>query len=226
MAVELQPDPFLAERQNMVAFQLRRRGLRDDRVLQAMEHVPRHEFIAPQLWNRAYADDPVPIGEGQTISQPYIVAYMLEALNFSPDHRVLEIGTGTGYQASLLAELAREVVTIERHEKLADTARHNLERLGYKNVTVIHADGTQGWPGNAPYDRIIVAAAAPKIPPPLLDQLTDDGRLIIPVGSTEVQELLLVEKKADQYFTSRLEGCRFVPLIGAEGFPSRIPTGK
>jgi protein-L-isoaspartate(D-aspartate) O-methyltransferase len=202
----------------MVAVQLRRRGLRDERVLAAMERVPRHEFVPPQFWSRAYADDPVPIGEGQTVSQPYMVAYMLEALEIAPDHRVLEVGTGTGYQAALLAELAREVVTIERHAALADKARQNLERLGYSNVTIVHGDGTQGWPSSGPYDRIIVAAASPQIPPPLFEQLAEGGKLVIPVGSTEVQEVLLVRKKEGHQLATVLEGCRFVPLIGAEGF--------
>ena len=218
MDAEIRTYPFAVERRDMIAVQLRRRGLRDERVLAAMERVPRHEFMAQQFWNRAYADDPVPIGEGQTVSQPYIVAYMLEALEMAPEHRVLEIGTGTGYQAALLAELAHEVITIERHAALAEKARHNLERLGYQNITVIQGDGTRGWPEAAPYDRIIVAAASPQVPPPLFDQLTEEGRLVIPVGSTEIQELRLVRKRDGQPLTTRLEGCRFVPLIGAEGF--------
>lgn len=202
----------------MVAVQLRRRGIRDERVLSAMERVPRHEFVRLELRGRAYEDDPAPIGEGQTVSQPYIVAYMLEALDIGPEHRVLEIGAGTGYQAALLAELAREVVTVERHRILADAARENLARLGYRNVTVIHADGTQGWPAAAPYDRMIVAAAAPRVPPPLFEQLAEGGKLIVPVGSTDLQELMLVEKREGQPVSSPREGCRFVPLIGAEGF--------
>ena len=218
MAADLKPDPYLPQRLTMVAVQLRRRGLHDERVLSAMERVPRHEFVAQQFWSRAYADDPVPIGEGQTVSQPYMVAYMLEALEIAPEHRVLEIGTGTGYQAALLAELAREVITIERHAGLAETARENLARLGYRNVSVIHGDGSKGWPEAAPYDRIIVAAAAPQVPQPLFEQLKEGGRLIIPVGSTEMQELLLVRKKDDRQLATVLEGCRFVPLIGAEGF--------
>jgi len=218
MAADQQLDPFLDQRQSMVALQLRRRGIHDERVLRAMERVPRHEFISPQFFGRAYSDDPVPIGEGQTVSQPYIVASMLESLQIAPEHRVLEIGTGTGYEAALLAELAREVVTIERHERLAESARHNLIRLGYRNVNVIQGDGTKGWTATSPYDRIIVAAAAPHVPPPLFEQLVENGKLIVPVGSTEVQELLLVEKRGGHPRTSRLEGCRFVPLIGAEGF--------
>lgn len=218
MAIDRGSDPLVEQRQKMVAVQLRRRGVRDERVLAAMERVPRHEFISPQLLHRAYDDEPVPIGEGQTVSQPYIVGYMLEALEIQPENRVLEIGTGTGYQAALVAELAREVVTIERHAVLAEVARRNLERLGYRNVAVINADGTQGWAAGAPYDRIIVAAASPQVPPPLFEQLVEGGKMIVPVGSTEVQELLLVRKESGQPMATRLEGCRFVPLIGAEGF--------
>jgi len=218
MTNEPPPDPFLEQRKKMVAVQLRRRGIHDERVLSAMERVPRHEFVGPQFRSRAYEDDPAPIGEGQTVSQPYIVAYMLQALDIAPEHRVLEIGTGTGYQAALLAELAHEVFTVERHRILADAARENLTRLGYRNVTVIYADGTQGWPEAAPYDRMIVAAAAPRVPPPLFEQLAERGNLIVPVGSTDLQELMLVEKRDGQPVGSRLEGCRFVPLIGAEGF--------
>jgi protein-L-isoaspartate(D-aspartate) O-methyltransferase len=211
-------DPFLAQRQNMVATQLRRRGIRDERVLAAMERVPRHQFIAAAFRDRAYDDEPVPIGEGQTISQPYIVAYMLQELAIEPQHRVLEIGTGTGYQAALLGCLACEVVTIERHQPLADAARANLERLAYRNISVICSDGTQGWPTAAPYDRIIVAAAAPRMPEPLFEQLAETGKFILPLGSSEFQELTLVEKRGGKPFSSHLEGCRFVPLIGAEGF--------
>lgn len=202
----------------MVASQLRRRGIRDQRVLEAMARVPRHEFIDTRLREHAYDDEPVSIGEGQTVSQPFMVAYMLEALQVEPDSRVLEIGTGTGYQAALLAELAREVVSVERHPALAEAARENLERLGYHNVTVIEADGSQGWAEGAPYDRIIVAAAAPNVPTSLLEQLADGGKLIAPVGSPEAQETTLVEKRGIRLKTTRLDGCRFVPLIGAEGF--------
>lgn len=218
MAASSEPDLFVQQRLAMVSAQLRRRGIRDERVLAALERVPRHEFVAPQFWKQAYDDDPLPIGEGQTVSQPYIVAYMLEQLDVQAEQRVLEIGTGTGYQAALLAELSRDVVTVERHATLANTASANLDRLGYKNVTVIHGDGTQGWRERAPYDRIIVAAAAPHVPRSLFEQLAESGKLIAPVGSTEVQEVLRVEKSGGQPLTSRLEGCRFVPLIGAEGF--------
>jgi len=218
MMCDIQGDPYAAKRQKMVSSQLRRRGIRDERVLAAMERVPRHEFVEEHFRFRAYDDDPLPIGEGQTVSQPFMVAYMLEALEVTPEHHVLEVGTGTGYQAALLADLARDVITIERHGSLADAARRNLDRLGYRNVTVITGDGTQGWSEAAPYDRIIVAAAAPRVPPSQFEQLAEGGKLIVPVGSTELQEVLLVEKKDGRPLTRQLEGCRFVPLIGTEGF--------
>jgi protein-L-isoaspartate(D-aspartate) O-methyltransferase len=218
MAEERQGDVLASQRLKMVSSQLRRRGIRDERVLAAMGRVPRHEFVAPEFRARAYEDDPLPIGEGQTISQPFMVAYMLEALQVEPTNRVLEIGSGTGYEAALLAELAREVVTVERHTTLAEGARQNLERLRYRNVAVITADGSRGWAAQAPYDRIIVAAAAPTVPASLLEQLAEGGKLVVPIGSPEMQEVILLEKSEGQFQTKRLEGCRFVPLIGAEGF--------
>jgi protein-L-isoaspartate(D-aspartate) O-methyltransferase len=218
MSAELPGDPFYEQRLAMVVHQLRRRGVRDERVLQVMQAVPRHEFVAPEFWGRAYADEPIPIAEEQTVSQPYIVAFMLEALEIAPEHRVLEIGTGTGYQAALLGKLAHKVTSVERHRELADKARENLTRLAYSNVAVVHGDGTQGWPADAPYERIIVAAAAPRIPPALWEQLVEGGRIILPLGSPEVQEVTLVRKENGQSLFTRLEGCRFVPLIGEEGF--------
>lgn len=218
MAVDPEDDVYASQRLKMVLSQLRRRGIRDERVLAAVERVPRHEFVAPEFRARAYEDDPLPIGEGQTISQPFMVAYMLEALQVAPENCVLEIGAGTGYQAALLAELACEVVTVERHATLAERARRKLEHLGYRNVTVISADGSRGWAARAPYDRIIVAAAAPTVPASLLEQLAEGGKLIAPVGSPEMQEVILLEKREGQLKMTKLEGCRFVPLIGAEGF--------
>jgi protein-L-isoaspartate(D-aspartate) O-methyltransferase len=218
MAADLKPDSFAPQRQAMVAVQLRRRGIRDERVLHAMQRVPRHEFVASSFWSNAYEDEPVPIGEGQTVSQPYIVAFMLEALEIAPEHRVLEVGTGTGYEAALLSELAREVVTIERHARLAEAARVNLQRLRYANVAVVNGDGSQGYPERAPYDRIIVAAASPHIPHALWEQLVEGGRMILPLGSPDLQEVTLARKENGQAVTLQLEGCRFVPLIGAEGF--------
>ena len=218
MAADPIPDPFETQRHAMIAAQLRRRGIRDERVLRAMGKVPRHMFVPASLQATAYDDNPVPIGEGQTISQPFIVAYMLESLLITPESRVLEIGTGTGYQAALLGELAHEVYTMERVFALFSTAMENLERLGYSNVEVIHGDGTRGLPERAPFDRIIVAAAAPDIPTALFEQLAEGGRMIIPVGTPELQDLLLVRKQDGLPTTQQLEGCRFVPLLGEQGF--------
>jgi protein-L-isoaspartate(D-aspartate) O-methyltransferase len=214
-------DPFLPERLSMVEGQLRRRGIRDENVLRAMAEVPRHEFIPINYREQAYQDKPVPIGEDQTISQPYIVAAMISSLQVEPSHTVLEIGTGTGYQAAVLSRLSGKVVSIERHAALADEARRLFERLGYDNISVIVGDGSLGLPGHAPYDRIIVAAAAPSIPEPLLQQLNDNGRIVIPVGTTEVQVLQLARKSGGEIFTSNLESCRFVPLLGEGGFSPR-----
>jgi protein-L-isoaspartate(D-aspartate) O-methyltransferase len=214
-------DPFLPERLSMVEGQLRRRGIHDENVLRAMAEVPRHEFIPTNYREEAYQDKPVPIGEDQTISQPYIVAAMISSLQVEPSHTVLEIGTGTGYQAAVLSRLSGKVVSIERHAALADEARRLFERLGYDNISVIVGDGSLGLPGHAPYDRIIVAAAAPSIPEPLLQQLNDNGRIVIPVGTTEVQVLQLARKSGGEIFTSNLESCRFVPLLGEGGFSPR-----
>lgn len=211
-------DTFVAERQAMVATQLRKRDITDERVLQAMERVPRHLFVPEPLQSHAYEDNPVPVGEGQTVSQPYIVAYMLQVLDILPEHRVLEVGTGTGYQAALLAQLARDVYTIERVPALGALARNILTDLGIDNVKVILGDGTLGHSDQAPYDRIIVAAAAPAVPTSLFDQLAEGGRMIIPVGATELQDLKLVRKENGQQLTTQLAGCRFVPLLGAQGF--------
>jgi protein-L-isoaspartate(D-aspartate) O-methyltransferase len=205
----------------MVEQQLRRRGIHDERVLRAMEDVPRHEFIPEDRHYRAYQDEPVPIGEEQTISQPYIVAIMTQLLAVEPENTVLEVGTGTGYQAAVLSRLARQVYTIERHASLAKRALEILLRIGYENVEVIVGDGTRGLPEHAPYDRILVAAAAPSVPQPLIDQLADAGRMIIPVGTPDIQVLQLVRKNQGEIFTSNLEGCRFVPLVGEGGFPTR-----
>jgi protein-L-isoaspartate(D-aspartate) O-methyltransferase len=213
-------DRFEAARRSMVELQLKSRGIRDPRVLAAMQRVPRHEFVDPSDWGLAYADHPLPIGEGQTVSQPYIVAAMVEALSIGPEDKVLEIGTGSGYQAAVLAELAKQVFTIERHPSLAERAGSVLARLGYRNVIVVVGDGSQGLAAAAPFHGIVVAAAAPQVPPPLFDQLADGGRMIIPVGSPHLQELQLIRKVNGQAHTSRMEGCRFVPLVGREGFNS------
>jgi protein-L-isoaspartate(D-aspartate) O-methyltransferase len=202
----------------MVQVQLRARGIRDERVLAAMEQVPRHLFVAREFQADAYGDFPVPIGHGQTISQPLIVALMLEAAGIRPEHVVLEVGTGSGYEAALVAELAARVYTIERLAALAAQARKNLLALGYERVAVSVGDGSQGLPDAAPFDAIIVSAAAPQVPPSLFQQLREGGRLVVPVGVPESQELKLVRKHDGKPVITWLESCRFVPLVGAEGF--------
>jgi protein-L-isoaspartate(D-aspartate) O-methyltransferase len=220
MASEVQFDGFAAPRRSMVEAQLRARGLHDERVLEAMALVPRHEFVAEVERERAYEDHPLPIGEGQAVSQPYIVGLMLGALRLLPTHRVLEIGTGTGYQTALLAELAQQVYSMERHASLAEQAKDTLARLGYRNVTFLIADGSAGLPAEAPFDAIVVAAAAPRIPPSLFEQLAEGGRMVIPVGPPQSQDLQLVRKLAGQAVVGSLGGCAFVPLIGGQGYES------
>ena len=220
MAAETQIDVFAAERRSMVESQLRARGIRDERVLAAMSRVPRHEFVSADYRDQVYEDHPIPIGEGQTISQPYIVAIMLQALALDPSDVVLEVGTGSGYLTALLAELTRQVSSVERHASLARTAHATLARLGYTNVEVIVGDGGNGFPDQAPFDAIVVSAAAPQIPPPLFEQLREGGRMIVPVGPAHAQELQLARKHDGQPVVSTLEGCRFVPLIGSEGYRS------
>jgi protein-L-isoaspartate(D-aspartate) O-methyltransferase len=211
--------PFAAERFSMVESQLRQRGIRDERLLAAMSKVPRHEFVSRQNWNEAYADHPVPIAEKQTTSQPYMIAAMVQAAEIRPEDRVLEIGAGSGYQTALLAELASQVFAVERYASLAETAQKTLERLGYCNAKIVTGDGSLGLPEAAPYDAIIVSAAAPRIPQALIDQLAVGGRLLIPVGESDQQVLQLVQRHANGSTTVRtLEGCRFVPLIGEQGF--------
>ncbi|SRR6266481_3526418 len=207
-----------AQRQAMIEHQLRERGINDTRVLEAMAKVPRHAFVSAHDQADAYADRPIGIGEQQTTSQPYIIAAMLQAAEISPEDRVLEVGAGSGYQTALLAELAREVFAVERYASLADSARQILERLGYQNVTVVAGDGSLGLPQHAPFDAIVVSAAAPHIPPALMDQLAMGGRLVIPVGDPQQQILQLARRDADGIKITALEGCRFVPLIGQQGF--------
>ncbi|HYN14491.1 MAG TPA: protein-L-isoaspartate(D-aspartate) O-methyltransferase [Terriglobales bacterium] len=213
-----QPEAYRDERLLMVEEQLRARGIRDERVLDAMARVPRHEFVPPEYHDEAYEDHPLAIGEGQTISQPFVVAAMLEALALRPEDVVLEVGTGSGYETAVLAELVRTVYSIERIASLTERARAVLERLGYSNVSVAHGDGSLGLPEAAPFDAIVVSAAAPHVPASLMDQLRDGGRLVIPVGSGFAQELQLVRKIGDASTTMYLDGVRFVPLIGREGF--------
>jgi protein-L-isoaspartate(D-aspartate) O-methyltransferase len=205
-------------RHRMADEQLRARGIRDPRLLAAMSEVPRHEFIDERYWSEAYADHPLPIASGQTISQPYIVAAMIQALQVSSPDRVLEIGTGTGYEAAILSRLAQAVYTVERHAGLAVQASRIFERIPYRNITVVTADGSEGLPQYAPYDRIIVAAAAPEVPQSLWDQLAEGGRMVLPVGNYESQVLQLITKNHGLRTTATLDACRFVPLIGTSGF--------
>ena len=214
----LAQDVFAQQKQAMIEHQIRARGITDSRVLDALLKVPRHEFIPVPLRHEAYTDRPVAIGSGQTISQPYIVAYMLQAAAVRPSDLVLEIGTGSGYATALLAELAQAVVSIERFPELGRSAAELLNRLGYTNIQVEIGDGTLGFPQRAPYDLIFISAAAPYLPPALLQQLTVGGRMIIPVGDAANQELQLVTHTTEANVVRRLEGCRFVPLIGEEGF--------
>lgn len=213
MNSRIDPTTFSMQRQQMADTQLRARGIRDERVLDAMARVPRHEFAPEQHRHEAYEDHPLSIGEGQTISQPYIVALMLEAVRLSPTHKVLEIGTGSGYLTALLAELTAQVISIERHPSLAQRAEAVLSELGYKNVSVITGDGTRGFSECAPYDAIVVSAAAPEVPPALVTQLAEGGRMIIPVGSEEAQQLQLIEKHNGEAHITLRELCRFVPLV-------------
>ena len=221
MTAAPQPDPWYPRRVAMVELQLRERGLRDARVLAAMEKVPRHEFVAPDLLDQAYEDHPLPIGLGQTISQPYIVAAMLEALALRPEDVVLEVGTGCGYQTAVLCELCARVYSMEVFPELAAFARQTLERLGYRNAEVVVGDGTLGLPDKAPFDAIAVSAAAPHVPTSLFEQLKEGGRMIIPVGPELLQELQLVRKSEGRSQVTHLDGCRFVPLVGKEGFAGR-----
>jgi len=210
---------FEAERRDMVARQIRDRGIRSDRVLEAMATVPRHLFVAGELVRRAYADEPLPIGEGQTISQPFMVAAMAEALGLEGSERVLEVGCGSGYQAAVLSRLAGQVIAIETRPALAALARERLASLGSANVTVVEGDGSAGWPAGAPYDAILVTAAAPEVPQPLIDQLAENGRLVIPVGGSNHQELLRIVKRDGKLTEQSLYSCRFVPLLGRYGWP-------
>ena len=211
------PD-YEARRARMVREQLIARGISDPRVLEAMRRVPRHEFVPAHLRAYAYDDGPLPIGGGQTISQPYIVAYMTQALALRPDDVVLEIGTGSGYQTAVLCELARRVYSLERRPELAEHAREVLARLGYRNVEVHVGDGSQGLPEFAPYDAILVTAAAPAIPAPLREQLAEGGRLVLPTGGRRQQLLQRVRRHGDRWTVEDLIAVVFVPLYGEHGF--------
>jgi len=209
---------FKLARERMVKNQLASRGIADEGILQAMGKIPRHLFISEALAGEAYNDHPVPIGEKQTISQPYIVALMTEALELKGKENTLEIGTGSGYQTAILAELSSRVYTIERIKSLLVDARKLLAQLGYSNVLFKAFDGTLGWKEYAPFDAIMVTAGAPSLPKPLMDQLADNGRMVIPVGDRYTQELIKVTKKGENLEQESLGGCRFVNLIGIHGW--------
>ncbi|MFQ6069343.1 MAG: protein-L-isoaspartate(D-aspartate) O-methyltransferase [Candidatus Aminicenantales bacterium] len=211
-----QDEPFFAaRRKRMVEEQLKARDITDRKVLKVMGTIPRHLFVNPQYKKQAYSDYPLPIDEGQTISQPYIVALMTQVLDLKPGDRVLEIGTGSGYQAAVLAHIADEVYSIEIRKNLAQKAEKKLQELNYKNVRVKWGDGYFGWEEYAPFDAIIVTCAANHVPPPLLEQLKDGGRLVIPLGSTlYFQTLTLITKRGEKLKTKHILGVRFVPMIG------------
>jgi len=211
---------FELPRGRMVAEQLERRGIRDPRVLRAVAKVPRHMFVEEALVGRAYGDHPLPIGEGQTISQPYMVALMSEALELAGHERVLEIGTGSGYQTAILAELCGKVFTVERLKSLSDRAMRRLDELGYYNVLARVGDGSMGWREEAPFDAVMVTAAAPDVPAALLDQLMVKGRLVIPVGDAQTQVLRKCVREDNDLRWTDLGGCVFVKLIGQQGWPN------
>lgn len=230
----IDPDAVTSEssaserRREMVERQIRGRGIHSQRVLDAMASVPRHLFVSIAQLSEAYADSPLAIGAGQTISQPYMVAAMADALSLQGCERVLEVGGGSGYQAAVLSLLAREVIAVESQPALAEVARERLARLGYDNVQIKTGDGSLGWPadspGHAAYDAILVTAGAPSIPAPLVEQLAEGGRLVIPVGPSEQQDLIRVVKRDGRTTQESLLACRFVPLLGRYGWPSSIQT--
>ncbi|TYP00278.1 protein-L-isoaspartate(D-aspartate) O-methyltransferase [Geothermobacter ehrlichii] len=209
---------YAIARKKMVERQIRGRGITDQKVLKAMLEVPRHLFVEPALESQAYSDSPLPIGYRQTISQPYMVGYMTAALELQGDEKVLEVGTGSGYQAAILARIARKVYTVERIPELARRARRLFDQLGLNNINLKVCDGSLGWASEAPFDAIVVTAASPDIPEEYLQQLADGGRLVIPVGGQEGQLLKRVTRRGDHFETENLLGCRFVPLIGERGW--------
>ena len=208
------------ERSRMVDEQIAGRGVKDERVLAVMRKIPRHEFLPEGIRGMAYNDSALPIGEGQTISQPFIVAYMIEALELASGDRALEIGTGSGYAAAVLSRIAAEVYTVERIPELAESAEGRLEALGYSNIRILEGDGTLGWPDHAPYDAIVVTAGAPEVPQPLMEQLAVGGRLVIPVGRDQLYQMLVRVRRlsGEEYRTEHLTDVRFVPLIGTWGW--------
>lgn len=205
-------------RENMVEFQIKSRAIVEKRVLEVMREIPRHLFVQEGQKPYAYEDYPLPIGEGQTISQPHIVALMTEALQLKGDEKVLEVGTGSGYQAAILSKLSKEVYTIEKVKSLALKSERLFEELGYENIKVKVDDGTEGWKENSPYNGIIVTAGAPKIPEPLIEQLAENGRIVIPVGGSFSQDLIVGEKIKGKLIKKAICGCVFVPLIGKHGW--------
>ncbi len=215
---------YESQRRIMIEDQLRRRGISDERVLEAMLAVPRHEFVPMAAVDLAYQDRPVPIGEAETISQPYMVAVMTQAASIQPGEKALEIGAGSGYQAAILAYLGAKVYAVERSYRLVELARARLARLGYEGVEIIWGDGTEGYAAAAPYQAILVTAGAPRIPDPLRDQLDDGGRLVIPVGDLRQQALYLVTRHGSEFATQVLDPCQFVPLVGRYGWPADPET--
>jgi len=211
-------DPWESARERMVATQIAARGVGDEKVLAAMRRVPRHLFVPAEVRGSAYSDYPLPIGHGQTISQPYIVAMMTSLLQIQPDDRLLEIGSGSGYQAAVLGILAREVISIERIPEVAQLARKNLADAGITNVTVVIGDGTLGFPGGAPYNGVLITAATPSIPSPLVEQLAEGGRIVAPVGSRDLQELVRLTRKGHDLPRESFGGVVFVPLLGEYGW--------
>jgi len=213
---------YRLSREEMVLTQLERRGIDDPRVLEAMRKVKRHHFVEPAFRDRAYDDTPLPIDEGQTISQPYVVARMTSLLEIQPTDKALEIGTGSGYQAAILAELCHKVFSIERHMNLLQKARQALDEQGYANVVLKQGDGTIGWAEFAPFDKIIITAAAPKFPKTLFQQLKDGGLMIFPMGEKRTQDLVLVCRNGEEAIMKEVGQVAFVPLVGREGWPNSL----
>jgi protein-L-isoaspartate(D-aspartate) O-methyltransferase len=222
----MEDDPYTRDRHHMVQDQLERRHIRDQRVLDAMRTIPRHRFVPREQEHLAYIDAPLPIGSGQTISQPYIVALMTELLDIKSTDRVLEIGTGSGYQAAILSQIAKQVFSMERLSDLAERARNVLSELGIKNVEVVTGDGSQGLETHMPFDGIIVTAAAPKVPKPLEKQLSEGGRLVLPVGSRVGQVLELWRRKDEELVCEKMAPVAFVPLIGKFGWPEEGDSSR